>query len=226
MFKSLSNFVSKFTNIPVPSSTQADSCLSVSGPPIAAGIRDTYAQIESHENDLRALAQACAVRLRSIHVDERDTLTKVKMYIEAKEGPQPKQGISVDRLDYFVRIKEPHIQTQLLLLNRILDSFSDTLTTLGSLSEEIDPGTSRNLSPRLALSSGGALVAMLQEARGLRDRIQEGLESDARSDGEGATTTPFEKLIERYRIFLREPATHSRICPSEELIEKFSSWTP
>jgi hypothetical protein len=148
------------------------------------------------------------------------------MYLEAKRGPAPRQGISVKRLEYFVQIKEPQMRTQLMLLSRILDSLSDTLSALGSVVKLEDRDAPQSVPTRLALGSGRALLAIAEEARELRDQIQEGLESDARRVGEDDRSAPFEKLLERYAIYLRDPAVHSRICPSEELIEKFASWTP
>jgi hypothetical protein len=230
MFALFSKLVSKLTGSPVPSSFPAslgDSPLSIGGPVLLPESRQTYFAIEGHENELRILAQACANRLDSMKWDEKDTLLKVSMYLDARDKTVSPSGVSLGRLQKLVIIKEPQLQTQLLLLDRIIDSFSATLATLSELTRQVDPSMgSQDVSPRLAAGSGRNLMGLLEEAKGLRNRIQEGLTLDARRDSLEDTTPKFEKLLERYKVYLKDSTAHAQIYPSQDLIDGFATWEP
>jgi len=227
MFQSFCKLVTKLTHLSsYQTSLQGDSSLSLSGPPISGNVRQTYALIEKHENDLRGLALACATRLRSMKFDERDTLRKVDMYLDARKTGSSPSGVSLHRLESLVLIKEPQLQTQLWLLNQILDSFGSTLSTLGELGDSESSRNPENASPRLAQGSGRALVAMINEAKGLRDRIQEGLAADSRIHCASEAASPFCRFLERYQRYAKDPAVHTQVCPNQELIDKFETWNP
>ena len=227
MFQSFCKLVTKLTQLSsYQTSLQADSILSLSGPPISENVRQTYELIETHENNLRGLALACATRLRSMKLDELDTLRKVDMYLDARETGTSPRGTSLQRLESWVLIKQPQLQTQLWLLNQILDSFDSTLSTLGELGDSEASRNPENASPRLAQGSGRALVAMIDEAKGLRDRIQEGLAADSRIHSSSQAASPFCKFLDRYQRLLKDPVLHTQFCPNQGLIDKFETWNP
>lgn len=227
MFQSFCKLVTKLTHLSsYQTSLQADSTLSLSGPPISENVRQTYALLETHENNLRGLALACATRLRSMKLDELDTLRKVDMYLDARETGASPRGVSLQRLESWVLIKQPQLQTQLWLLNQILDSFDSTLSTLGELGDSEASRNPENASPRLAQGSGRALVAMIDEAKGLRDRIQEGLAADSRIHSSSQAASPFCKFLDRYQRLLKDPVLHTQFCPNQGLIDKFDTWNP